>query len=138
MELLAPYMNYIITTLAVLAALILAIVIYRILSKTVKGRRGQRLGITEYHELDKSRRLVLIRRDGVEHLILIGGGQDIVIESGIDHNLDMAHEPSSEPQAQPIPMRPPPRPAVFGERRPSLRTVEPTIITPRSPGSMDE
>jgi Flagellar biosynthesis protein, FliO len=138
MELLAPYMNYIITTLAVLAALILAIVIYRILSKTVKGRRGQRLGISEYHELDKSRRLVLIRRDGVEHLILIGGGQDIVIESGIDHNLDMAHEPSSEPQVQPIPMRPPPRPAVFGERRPSLRTVEPTIITPRSPGSMDE
>jgi Flagellar biosynthesis protein, FliO len=138
MELLAPYMNYIITTLAVLAALILAIVIYRILSKTVKGRRGQRLGISEYHELDKSRRLVLIRRDGVEHLILIGGGQDIVIESGIDHNLDIAHEPSSEPQVQPIPMRPPPRPAVFGERRPSLRTVEPTIMTPRSPGSMDE
>ena len=31
----------------------------------------------------RSRRLVLIRRDNVEHLIMIGGPQDVVVESGI-------------------------------------------------------
>ena len=29
------------------------------------------------------RRLVLVRRDNVEHLVLIGGPQDVVIEPGI-------------------------------------------------------
>ncbi len=33
--------------------------------------------------LDGGRKLVLVRRDGVEHLILIGGPMDLVVESGI-------------------------------------------------------
>lgn len=48
-----------------------------------KGRRGSRLGIVEATVVDKRRRLVLIRRDAVEHLIMIGGPQDVVVENNI-------------------------------------------------------
>ena len=48
-----------------------------------KGRRGTRLGIVEAAVVDKKRRLVLIRRDSVEHLVMIGGPQDLVVENNI-------------------------------------------------------
>lgn len=43
----------------------------------------RRLAVVETMALDARRRLVLLRRDGVEHLVMIGGTQDMVIESGI-------------------------------------------------------
>jgi hypothetical protein len=90
------------------------------------SRRGQRLGISEYHELDQTRRLVLIRRDETEHLILIGGVQDLVIETGIGPGTHQSYVPSAPADDSPraMVMRPPPRPPVFGERRPALRPVE--------------
>ncbi len=46
--------------------------------------RGQkRLGIVEVAALDARRRLVLVRRDDVEHLLLLGPTHDIVVESHI-------------------------------------------------------
>jgi flagellar biogenesis protein FliO len=121
---LQSYYNVILIGLAILAAVIVAIVVIKMMSHRVRGRRGQRLGISEYHELDKTRRLVLVRRDNMEHLVLIGGHQDLVIESNIE--TDHASEAPQVPQMQvnePIPMRAPPRPAVFGDRRPPLRPV---------------
>jgi flagellar protein FliO/FliZ len=47
------------------------------------GRTG-RLGLIETIALDSRRRLVLVRRDDVEHLLMIGGAGDLVIESGIN------------------------------------------------------
>jgi hypothetical protein len=37
----------------------------------------------EETKVDRVRRLVLIRRDDVEHLIMTGGPVDVVIETGI-------------------------------------------------------
>lgn len=45
--------------------------------------RDRRLAITEILPIDPRRRLLLVRRDEVEHLILIGGANDLLIESGI-------------------------------------------------------
>lgn len=42
-----------------------------------------RLTVTDAAAVDGQRRLVLVRRDDVEHLILIGGPSDIVIEQNI-------------------------------------------------------
>ncbi|MAB15532.1 flagellar biosynthetic protein FliO [Parvibaculum sp.] len=44
----------------------------------------KRLAIVETKPLDTKNRIVLIRRDGKEHLILLGAEQSLVIESGID------------------------------------------------------
>jgi flagellar protein FliO/FliZ len=45
--------------------------------------REKRLGVVETASVDGRRKLILIRRDDVEHLIMIGGPVDMVIETGI-------------------------------------------------------
>jgi Flagellar biosynthesis protein, FliO len=121
---LAPYMNIIIIAGALLVAALALLILIKIFGGSVKGRKGSRLGISEYYEIDKTRRLVLLRRDDTEHLVLIGGAQDVVIEQGIGSPL-MAEEVAPSPA-----MRQAPRPAVFGARRPPLRTVDGTIEMP--------
>ena len=103
-----------------LLLLILAVVLTQLMGGRIRGRRGSRLGISEYYEIDKSRRLVLIRRDSTEHLVLIGGHQDLVIESAIGTSAAVeanAPRPTNTPTAQSA------RPAVFAPRRPTLRPV---------------
>ncbi len=43
----------------------------------------KRLEVSDHASVDGRRRLLLVRRDNVEHLIMIGGPVDIVIETGI-------------------------------------------------------
>ena len=45
--------------------------------------RDRRLDVVEHASIDGRRRLVLIRRDDVEHLIMTGGPVDVVIETNI-------------------------------------------------------
>lgn len=52
--------------------------------------RRQRLAVIDATAIDNRRRLVLVRRDNVEHLILIGGGNDLVIEPAIQTGKDKA------------------------------------------------
>lgn len=47
----------------------------------------KRLDVVEQEAIDGRRRLVLIRRDDVEHLIMTGGPVDVVIETGISKKL---------------------------------------------------
>jgi flagellar protein FliO/FliZ len=44
--------------------------------------REKRLGVVETAIVDQTR-LVLVRRDDVEHLIIVGGPVDMVVETGI-------------------------------------------------------
>lgn len=148
MEFIEPYMNYIIIAAVVIAALILLTVISRALNSRVRGRRGKRLGVSEYRELDQTRRLMLVRRDDVEHLILVGGGQSLVIEQNIyPHDEDgyasppVAHHreapqmtETKEPDFAPEPAHnPAPRAPAFGDRAPNIRPVhrEPALPEPR-------
>lgn len=60
--------------------------------------RLPRLSVTDAAAVDDKRRLVLVRRDNVEHLIMIGGPGDIVIERNIgqpQQALDSPREPAS-------------------------------------------
>lgn len=53
-------------------------------SGTIFGPKTEkRLDVVDQTSLDARRRLVLIRRDNVEHLIMTGGPVDVVIETGI-------------------------------------------------------
>jgi flagellar protein FliO/FliZ len=45
--------------------------------------RDKRLGVVETASVDARRKLLLVRRDEVEHLVMIGGPVDMVIETGI-------------------------------------------------------
>src|SRR5580704_17754255 len=45
--------------------------------------RQPRLGVLDYASVDARRRLILVRRDNVEHLIMIGGPTDVVVETNI-------------------------------------------------------
>lgn len=46
-------------------------------------RRQRRVSVVEVAPLDAKRRLVLVRRDDVEHLLLVGGTGDLVVEPAI-------------------------------------------------------
>ncbi len=48
-----------------------------------KGGRARRLSVVEVAPVDGRRRLVVVRRDDTEHLILLGPASELVIESGI-------------------------------------------------------
>jgi len=138
MEFVSQYGQTLVIAAIFLLALFVIVGVWRAFSPRMSGRRGQRISLSEYYELDKTRRLVLIRRDNVEHLILIGGGQDIVIESNIPSG-------SAAPSYAPPPVhaeqpaagtaRPAPRPPAFSERKapPPLRPVAdaPAPLRPR-------
>src|ERR1700692_3820481 len=49
------------------------------------GARGRqpRLAVIDYASVDGRRRLILVRRDNVEHLLMIGGPTDVVVEPNI-------------------------------------------------------
>jgi len=49
------------------------------------GARGRqpRLAVIDYASVDSRRRLILVRRDNIEHLVLIGGPTDVVVEANI-------------------------------------------------------
>lgn len=71
--------------LALLALLIWAFRAFFGDSRVAPKRRGRtrRLGVVETAAVDAKRKLYLIRRDDVEHLVIIGGPVDVVVETGI-------------------------------------------------------
>ena len=69
---------------AALLSLIFRLTFGRRLRLPRNGRaRPPRLGTVDAFDLDRQRQLVIVRRDNVEHLLMIGGPNDIVIESEI-------------------------------------------------------
>lgn len=88
--------------------------------------RQPRLAVIDASPVDSRRRLVLIRRDNVEHLLMIGGPTDVVVEQNIVRGTaSVAREPArSEPAVLPTALR---EPAV---REASVR--EPAVREPSS------
>jgi flagellar protein FliO/FliZ len=64
-----------------------------------KPRPEPRVEVIEQANMDGRRKLVLIRRDDVEHLIMIGGPVDVVIETGIGEKPARAVELQRDPAA---------------------------------------
>lgn len=75
--------------IAVLVVVLLLLLVLRMLRSLLPGtyvRGGKsrhRLAVVDAAPVDARRRLILVRRDGVEHLLLIGGAGDVVVEAGI-------------------------------------------------------
>ena len=51
-------------------------------SAAARGRQP-RLGVVDHANVDSRRRLLIIRRDNVEHLVMVGGPTDVVVETNI-------------------------------------------------------
>src|SRR5215510_1790587 len=67
------------------------------LGTTARGRQP-RLAVIDAAPVDGRRRLVLIRRDNVEHLLMLGGPSDFVIEQNIVRAV-----PVNPPRDVPVP-----------------------------------
>ena len=68
-------------------------------------RPEPRLAVVDHANVDGRRRLVLVRRDNTEHLIMTGGPVDVVIETGIPARAVTSHVEELElpsPIAQPV------------------------------------
>ena len=106
-----PLSYVVLLAIVILAILLLLWIAKKLLGGTfVSGGRGRhlRLAVMDATPVDSRRRLVLVRRDDVEHLILIGGPTDVVVEQNI--RLDGKNETKSAVMprlaAEPEPDRP--------------------------------
>src|SRR2546429_4613159 len=92
----------------------------RLGANTQRGRIPRR-AVTDAAAVDGRRRLVLVRRDNVEHLLMIGGPSDIVVESNIVRAM-----PNRDQMA--------PRPAV-GEQPPRIAPLPDAAWSEEAAGS---
>ena len=63
--------------------------------RLMPGGARRRLGIVEVTTLDARRRLVLVRRDDVEHLLILGPSGETVVERSIPSPADAAAAPQT-------------------------------------------
>lgn len=97
----------------------------------ISGARGRqpRLAVTDATPVDNHRRLILVRRDDVEHLILIGGPGDLVIETNIGGPRATTAEPATHQVEEPAA---PVEPRASGMQEPDMEREAPRTA-PSSP-----
>ena len=142
MDLLADLGPYTVPILALAGLIVLAgLVVW--LGRLARRNRsqgvvaGHRLAVIDHIQIDENRRLVLIQRDDVQHLVVLGGGSDFLVESGI------AAVHARAPQHPPVAVRGadhgrPPEPARPAEALPHeppraaepLRASDPSTLDP--------
>ena len=74
--------------------------------KWLRGRNAsRRVGVIESVQLDGKRSIKLVRRDNIDHLVLVGGRNDVVIEPNIMRRPvpKPAHRPAPQTSALPPP-----------------------------------
>jgi len=127
------------------ALLILAIALWLMRRRSgsapfIRGGRNRqpRLQVLDATAVDARRRLVLVRRDNVEHLVMIGGPTDIVIESGIGA-IPIVRD-VQEPELKALPRQESEQkraePTIQQERRPALPQQQP--VAAAAPVSVPE
>lgn len=125
--------NYLYAVLALVFVLALLGLLFLVLRRFGFGgamprNRGQRrrLALVEVLPIDAKRRLVLLRRDGQEHLILLGPDKDLLVESvapgsaagGSDEA--PVRTPVTSPVASPAASPAPAAPAGTAKREPAF------------------
>jgi hypothetical protein len=128
----------------------------RLRGKSTRNRQP-RLAVIEASTVDGRRRLVLIRRDNVEHLLMIGGPTDVVIEPnivraqgnagrdltasrGTPNDIVPRAVPLGEPTSWPLQPEPaaprPARPVTAEDSVPWLHPAQPDIGRRRAPEAL--
>ncbi|MEM0899135.1 MAG: hypothetical protein AAGI92_04200 [Pseudomonadota bacterium] len=91
-----------------------------------------RLDVIDAAPIDAKRRLVLVRRDDVEHLIVIGGTNDLILETGIKREETARNAPIAKPDVHDQPtVRPQVTPAQTKPIEKSLQKPAPAVAEPQ-------
>jgi hypothetical protein len=114
----------------------------RLGTNTNRGRMP-RLAVIDAAAVDGRRRLVLVRRDNIEHLLMIGGPTDIVVEPNIVRAIPGRDQLPTRPGAAEAPPRmaplsdsggwtdgDAPRPEVFDHAEPQMPEPPPRPVRP--------
>ncbi len=124
---------------AVLLLILVIAAIYRRIARrgpSMKRGRVARLAVLEAIPVDQRRRLVLLRRDNTEHLVMIGGPTDLVVEEGIHRQARQPVNKRPTPERTAPERQAPERAApdrTLPDRTPAHRTpLEPAEV-PRMP-----
>ena len=145
------YVAAILWTFAALILLVVVLLVIKVVRNLTFGtfvaggrNRKTRLAVMDATAVDSHRRLVLVRRDDIEHLILIGGPTDVVVERDIrlaaprrpaltgDSGQQQAtatsrpRAPQPAPAPAPAPVKQAPPPAI----QPTAATARPRPPTP--------
>lgn len=137
----SPIVQYVVIFAVIFTALAAIVFTVRRLtgrSLALPGRAGgrgrqPRLGIVDVYELDRARQLILLRRDNVEHLLLVGGPNDVVVERNIQRS--QRPLPDAALRAEPAPDaldEPLPDPLIQGGRLPEPPRALPETARRRS------
>lgn len=129
------YTAAILWTFAALVLLVIVLVIVKLIRSLTFGtfvaggrNRKTRLAVMDATAVDSQRRLVLVRRDDIEHLLLIGGPTDVVVERDIRMSqprrpaltaAEGGHEVPQAPRPQAQAPAPAPRPVAPTQARPA-------------------
>ncbi|WP_217574604.1 flagellar biosynthetic protein FliO [Mesorhizobium sp. GbtcB19] len=156
------YVAAILWTFAALILLVVVLLVIKVVRNLTFGtfvaggrNRKTRLAVMDATAVDSHRRLVLVRRDDIEHLILIGGPTDVVVERDIrlaaprrpaltgDSGQQQAGaaqrprapQPAPAPAPAPVRQAPPPatQPAAATRPRPPTPAPAPKPVAPSQP-----
>jgi hypothetical protein len=89
--------------------------------------RQPRLGLIDHAIIDNRRRLILVRRDNVEHLLMIGGPTDVVVEANI---VRAVAAPRDVALARPAALEPLPRAIPLPDNGNGSWPLQPEVVTP--------
>jgi flagellar protein FliO/FliZ len=98
----------------------------RLGSASTRGRQP-RLGVIDYASVDARRRLILVRRDNVEHLLMIGGPTDVVVEANI---VRAVAAPRDVALARPAAVEPLPRAIPLPDNGNGSWPLQPEVVSP--------
>lgn len=133
--------------IAVVLALVVVLLLFSLFVFVLKRLMGSnaplnrsrqpRVAVMDSTTVDTRRRLVLIRRDNIEHLLLIGGPSDVVVEQNIVRNAPIAgarQMPNvSAPQTVQPQLKVPTAPGPDIPLRPDEITPQPETAPRKSP-----
>ena len=130
------------------AALLLVYIVRLVFGRRIRApgprNRPRRLDIVDVFDLDKERQLVIVRRDNTEHLLLIGGPNDVLVESAISRVEGLAGRPETGRAETSRPVTPAnwpagpdedgePAPAPIKPTAPTGINLPPEMVTPKPP-----
>ncbi|PSJ64527.1 hypothetical protein C7I84_05020 [Mesorhizobium ephedrae] len=134
------YSQAVLWTLFALLLLVVLLIVVKVFRGMFFGtfvaggrNRKTRLAVMDATAVDSHRRLVLVRRDDIEHLLLIGGPTDVVVERDI--RIGQQRRPSLPPEGAREPQAPAPaaQPAPAPAAAPPQRAPEPLRAAPPPP-----